>query len=72
LLSERDEQDLLHAMSLIRRVLHAHGVGKDIPASITRCAQEICAHTAIQTQDEDIREPEPIDSQADGFAEQQD
>ena len=71
ILDDRDAQDLLRAVSLIRRILKAHGViDKNIPASLKRCADEMTPHEA--TKIEDIRDdiPSAADSQADGCAEE--
>ena len=68
ILDDRDEQDLLHAMSLIRRVLAAHGVGKDIPASITRQGKEYTSRPQHEVLD--VRDDVPDDSQIDRFSEQ--
>jgi hypothetical protein len=69
ILDERDERDLLHAVSIIRRILKAHGViDKNIPATIKRCAEEITAHEAEKITEVRDDIPDATDSQADGFA----
>jgi hypothetical protein len=49
ILNECEERDLLHAVSLIRRILKTHGViDKDVPASLKRCAKELCTYEATK------------------------
>ena len=69
-LSEAEIYQLLKVKSILGQILRAHGIGKDIPASVKRCAKELTTYEAEKITDVRDDVPETTDSQADGFSEQ--